>query len=196
MEGDSGRSGSRQRLGKAFTRFKKKIRGESPARSSEGLSTPTQATVGAATVSAEVPPHQAPIAGPSSQQAENLQSVGGSLVSSRITPDQAPGQHRASASNTTVSVQSDLAALAPTVDPSSEVIKQNSPHLELWERAADSLGPEDRQKLDAILERSTTGVPNGSVGDAPVNPVDAVLASAKRLQDEDENATWQPVSSI
>lgn len=81
----------------------------------------------------------------------------------------------------------------PVGSHSSEQIKQNSSEIGLWVRAADSLDPKDREKLDKVVGCNQES-PHGSKGHSLAEDVDSTLARAENLRGESAEATWTPVS--
>jgi hypothetical protein len=81
--------------------------------------------------------------------------------------------------------------------------------LTLWEAAAKSLEPEDQKKLDVLIKSNRESQaadpsskcqgqgssPDGDGGDSLTHDVNHILSGAKKLKDQDKNATWRPVSS-
>lgn len=79
--------------------------------------------------------------------------------------------------------------------PSPEQSRQNYSHTGLWARAADSLDPGDREKLEKLV-RSKRECPNGHGPDILADEVNSTLFRAEKLKDENKEVTWRPVSPL
>jgi hypothetical protein len=95
---------------------------------------------------------------------------------------------------------------APPERTNEQPSQQVEQALTLWEQAAKSLKPEDRDKLDVVMKSKREGSAadpsskgqkssDADGGDSLTDDVNRVITSAQRLKDQDEK-TWRPVSSI
>lgn len=71
----------------------------------------------------------------------------------------------------------------------------------LWEKAAKSLDPKDREKLDGLIKSRLEGQvedasTKGQEGGSPADVVNLIVSKAEELKKEDNNATWRLVSLI
>lgn len=98
------------------------------------------------------------------------------------------------ASAAAVTTSSSLPVQAEPVLVLSPVQKeQNASQKGLWATAADSLDPGDRENVQNLL-RSNEQLPKCHARDSLADEVNSTLAKAESLREEDEEATWKPVS--
>jgi hypothetical protein len=79
--------------------------------------------------------------------------------------------------------------------PLREQDKQASPQLvrgTLWEEAALSLDPCDREKLDDLIKSES----KGGEGSSPAKVVALIVSTAEGLKEKDTEGGWKPVSPI
>ncbi|KND94251.1 hypothetical protein TOPH_00804 [Tolypocladium ophioglossoides CBS 100239] len=113
-------------------------------------------------------------------------------------------------SNRTTPKQSNSLLLGLVSPPPADPKTENPPRLvvgSLWEKAADSLDPEDRKKRDHLIkckreDHAADPIPEGQGGSSATEDlwgslatgdVNHILSRAKRLNEEDKEATCRPV---
>lgn len=77
--------------------------------------------------------------------------------------------------------------------PSPEQMKQDCSQMGLWMRAANSLGPRDREQLGKII-RSKRNYLDGREPDLLAEEVNSTLSRAEQLKMEGKESSWGPVS--
>lgn len=121
-------------------------------------------------------------------------------------PKRLRGYHEESQSNEPLanveaSTDTATAPLSPPAQPefilvpSPEQSRQDASQMGLWTRAANSLGPRDREKLENLV-RSKFDCPNGHGPDSLADEVNSTLSRAEKLKEENKEVTWRPVSPL
>lgn len=83
----------------------------------------------------------------------------------------------------------------PVTGPSPKLSEQSTSQMGLWGKAAASLNPGDRDTLERLI-KSKREYHDGPRPVSLANEVDSTLSRAKKLKEEDKEATWRPVSPL